>query len=50
MKLSMNSLYGEQIRKDIRESFACKSEVWMKSDYDEREIIGEYLMEIILLN
>ena len=32
----MNSLYGEQIRKDIEEKFACKSEYWMMSEYDER--------------
>ena len=30
VKLLMNSLYGEQIKKDIEEKFACKSE------YDER--------------
>ena len=34
----MNSLYGENIRKDIDEKFACKSEawVWMMTEYDER--------------
>ena len=32
----MDSLYGEIIRKDIEESFACKSEAWMKTEYDER--------------
>ena len=32
----MNSLYGDKIRKDIEEKFACKSEYWMMSDYDER--------------
>ena len=32
----MNSLYDEQIRKEIEESFACKSEVWMMSEYVER--------------
>ena len=32
----MNSLYGEQIRKDIEENFACKSEALMMSEYDER--------------
>ena len=32
----MNSLYGEQIRKDIDESFACKSQYWMTSEYDDR--------------
>ena len=37
VKLLMNSLYGENIRKDIEEKFACKSEAWMMSEYDERE-------------
>ena len=36
VKLLMNSLYGEQIRKDIEEKFACKSEAWMMGEYDER--------------
>ena len=36
VKLLMNSLYGENIRKDIEEKFACKSEMWMMSEYDER--------------
>ena len=36
VKLLMNSLYGENIRKDIEEKFACKSEAWMMSEYDER--------------
>ena len=36
VKFLMNSLYGENIRKDIEESFACKSEAWMMSEYDER--------------
>ena len=36
VKLLMNSLYGESIRKDIEEKFACKSEAWMMSEYDER--------------
>ena len=36
VKLLMNSLYGENIRKDIDEKFACKSEAWMMSEYDER--------------
>ena len=35
VKLLLNSLYGEQIRKDIEEIFACKSETWMMSEYDE---------------
>ena len=36
VKLLMNALYGEQIRKDIEEKFACKSEARMMSEYDER--------------
>ena len=36
VKLLINSLYGEQIRKDIEENFACKSEMWMQTEYDER--------------
>ena len=36
VKFLMNSLYGEQIRKDIEEKFACKSEMWMQTEYDER--------------
>ena len=35
VKLIMNSLYGVQIRKDINESFYCKSENWMKTEFDE---------------
>ena len=35
VKLIMNSLYGVQIRKDINESFYCKSETWMKTEFDE---------------
>ena len=38
VKLLMNSLYGEQIRKDFEVKFACKSEVWMMTEYDERVI------------
>ena len=36
VKLIMNSLYGEQIRKDIEESYECKSEAWMMSEFDEK--------------
>ena len=36
VKLLMNSLYGENIRKDIEEKFSCKSEMWMMTEYDER--------------
>ena len=40
VKFLMNSLYGENIRKDIEEKIACKSEAWMMSEYDER--VKEY--------
>ena len=35
VKLNMNSLYGVQTRKDINESYYCKSESWMKTEFDE---------------
>ena len=31
----MNSLYGVQIRRDNNESYYCKSETWMKTEFDE---------------
>ena len=49
----MNSLYGKNIRKDFEEKFACKSEAWMMSEYDERvkdywKISGNnYIVKII---
>ena len=37
VKSNMNSLYGEQLRKAIEEeSYQCKSEIWMMTEYDER--------------
>ena len=36
VKLSMSSLYGEQIRKDIEDSYECKSENWMLNEFEER--------------
>ena len=36
VKLIMNPLYGEFLRKDILESYQCKSEMWMMTEYDER--------------
>ena len=35
VKLIMNSLYGVRIRRDINESYYCKSETWMKTEIDE---------------
>ena len=45
----MNSLYGEQIRKIIEESYQCKSEIWMMTEYDERVQIMKKLNMIIIL-
>ena len=36
VKLIMNALYREFSRKGITESFQCKSEMWMQTEYDER--------------
>ena len=36
VKLIMNALYGEFLRKDITESYQCKSEMWMQKEFDER--------------
>ena len=35
-KIIMNSLYVEQIRKDVEESYQCKSEMSMMTEFDER--------------
>ena len=35
VNLIIISLYGIQIRKDNSESFYCKSETWMTTEYDE---------------
>ena len=35
VKLIMNSLYGVQIRKDSDQSYKCKSQHWMETEYDE---------------
>ena len=35
VKINMNSLYGVQIRRDLNESYYCKSETWMKTEFDE---------------
>ena len=34
-KIFMNGLYREQIRKDITDSYQCKSENWVMTEYDE---------------
>ena len=35
VKLIMNSLYGVQIRRYIKESHYCKSETWMETEFDQ---------------
>ena len=52
VKSIMNSLYGEQIRKDIEEIYQCKSEMWMMTEYDERVLdyqrinCGNYIVKM----
>ena len=49
----MNSLYAEQIRKDIAEKFACNSDCWMMAEYGEKVkdywIIGygKYIVKMV---
>ena len=38
VKLNMNSLYGVQIRRDFNESYYCKKETWMKTEFDENTL------------
>ena len=53
VKFIMNSFFGEQFRKDIEQNFACKSETWMMSEYDERDkdywkiSHGNYIVKMI---
>ena len=35
IKLIMNSLYGVQIRRDISQSYKCKSHPWTETDYND---------------
>ena len=38
VKLTKNSLYGVQIRRGINESYYCKSETRMKTEFDENVV------------
>ena len=50
VNLLMNSLSGEQIRKDFEKNFACKSEYFMLNEYVERnKVFWKILMEILLV-
>ena len=52
VKLIMNSLYGVQIRKHIDQSYKCKSQHWMETEYDENVLvywklpIGNYIVKL----
>ena len=52
VKLFMNALYGEFPRTDILESYQCKAEMWMVSEYDERVLdyqkinYGNYIVKM----
>ena len=52
VKLVMNALYGELLRKDITKSYQCKSGMWMQTEYDERVLdyqkvnYGNYIVEM----
>ena len=35
VKLLINSLYGKQIREDIEDEFASKSEYWVLTEWDQ---------------
>ena len=47
VKVLLNSLYAEQIGKDIEEKFPCKSEYWMQLEFDDRV---KYYWKISSLN
>ena len=48
----MSSLYGVQIRKDFNDSFKCKSETWMKTEFVDNVLVcwkipnGKYIVKI----
>ena len=50
--ITMNSLYGVQMRRDNNESYYCKSETWMKTEFDENVLDywklpnGNYIVEM----
>ena len=52
VKLTMTSLNGEQIRKDIEESYQYKSEMWMMAEFDEKVLdyqkknYGKYFVKL----
>ena len=53
VKLFMNSSYGGQNRKEFQEKVACKSEIWMMSEFGEkvsdywRILHGNYIVKMV---
>ena len=48
VKLIVNSFYGVQIRKDIDQSYKCKSQHCMETEYEENVLdYWKYQTEII---
>ena len=51
-KLNMNSLYGVQILRENNESYYCKPENWMKTEFDENVSVyrklpnGNYIVKM----
>ena len=35
VNINMNSLYGVEIRKGVNQFYKCKSENWMRKEYDD---------------
>ena len=52
VNLIISSLYGVQIRRDNNESYYCKSEIWLKTEFDENVLIywklpkGNYIVKM----
>ena len=52
VKLNINSLYGVQIGRNINESYYCKSETWMNTEFDQNVLEywklpnGNYIVKI----
>ena len=53
VNILLKSIYAEQIRIDFEESFACKSEYWIMTEFDERvkgfwrKSHGNYIVKMI---
>ena len=53
VKLLMNSLYGVQMGRDIDQSYKCKSQHWIQTEYDDNVLDywglpnGNYIKKIL---